>query len=570
MRMIAYDLETTRIRAGETPRPVYLTAFCDDWRLSARVDDLKHLRALLEARFLVREFDKARFVAWNGNHFDVYLIARALLDSPDLILRPYLTRSKNLRGLRVVSRSETGQRGKPLAWEFLDGISMTGLTGKKLAEFLATFAPDYAKLKGPDFEHGEDFDCANPDHIRYAERDSEGLFRGLQRAEAITLEKFGARLRPTIGNLGIRIFQSHLPADTTIWTPAFDVREIIRAQVLRGGFCHRARRHDGPIWKYDLNQAYAAAMREAKLPAGRCLHSPFRLNPYASVFIVRCEGAAPPRGARVPFYYRSMGGEAGTNAEALPETWITSLEYAQLRAEGWTLKIHESYFWDESFSMRSFVDELEQLRRDSPGGPAGAQGVMVKMIGNNAYGKTCEQLDGIELVMALKCPEGFSPYQAETDELEYIWYRFGNPQFREYHQPQLGAFITAHVRMQVRRAILKAPDAWLYADTDCVAFDRPVKLDLDPVRYGAWKCEESGTEFWIIEKKVYARKDGAWDDKHARHAKGMNVRKLGRDDFRAWFEGRPPVQVQVQRQNFVKFIGGGPMFAERRKFGQAL
>lgn len=588
--LMAYDLETTRIKAGETPRPLYLTAFGESFKVSVRLQPagVTHLGGLLASRFLVPEFNRARFVAWNGNHFDAYLVAQALLGRDEYILRPYLTRSKNLRGMKVIQRDKwrdpvTGKE-KILSWEFLDGISMTGLIGTPLKSyvdamtketkkgFLAQFAPEYDWKGGPDFER-EEFDARNPEHVRYAERDSEGLYYGLIAVENIVAEHFGMALQPTIGNLGIKLWQMNMPLDATVWKPCFAALDAIRTQVLRGGYCYRNRRHDGPIWKYDLNQAYAAAMRDAKLPSGRMFwnaNNQWReagargaLNPYASTFIARVRGSKP--GNTVPFYCRSMEGEAIFATGELPETWITSIEYKQLQAEGWELQVAESYFWDEQFSMRAFVDRLEELRGNSPGGPGGSQGTVVKMIGTNAYGKTVERLDGIDLVMSLDCPDGYTHYQTENDKLQCVWYKFAEPVTREYHQPQLGAFISAHVRMVLRRAILQAPAAWLYADTDSVAFDRPVTLPLDLKKYGLWKIEESGTEYYIIEKKVYARKDGK-----VKHAKGLNVRKLTLADFKAWHEGRPPEQTQTQRNNFISFVAGGEMFKSRVKVGQRL
>jgi hypothetical protein len=554
-RLIAYDLETTRIKAGRTPDVLYLTAYAEDWQCSMPVRDDKHLLEILETRFLIEPFNKARFVAWNGNNFDVYLVARALLQSNDYILRPYLTRSKNLRGLRVTRADDP-----KASWEFLDGISMTGLTGKPLREFLAVFAPDHAKLDGPDFER-EDFDAKNPAHVAYAERDSEGLYYGLKRAESITIENFETGLAPTVGNMGIKIFQAHIPANVVIWGPNYQLTKILREQVMRGGYCFCARKFEGPIWKYDINQAYAAAMREARLPSGRCIWNPKGLNKYARTFIVKVKGFNPKN--RVPFYYRDMKGVAGHAASAIDETWITSIEYQQLISEGWRLAAMESYFWEDDFSMTEYVDKLEALRINAPGGPNGAQGLMLKSIGNNSYGKTVEQLDGLELVMSLDQPKGFSHYQSESKDTEHIWFKFGRPVLREYHQPHIGAFITAHVRMVVRRAILQDADSWLYADTDCVIFSRPVALALDPKKYGMWKVEAAGEVYRIITKKVYADL-GA----EVRHAKGINVRRLTPEDFAAWYAGRPPRQTQTHRQNFVRFMRGADMFIERTKVGQ--
>jgi hypothetical protein len=574
--LIAYDLETSRIAPGETPQPKYLTAFTEGWSCSTRVDSMEHLLTLLRTRFLIPEYNRCRFVAWNGNHFDVYLVARALLGCDDFILRPYLTRSKSLRGLKVIARQKTVIKGRNriASWEFLDGISMTGLVGVPLKtrkpmndgeeepkrSFFASFAPEFDGKGGPDFER-EEFDSTKPDHVAYAERDSEGLYVGILRYENIVAENFGMALQPTVGNLGIKIFQMKMPQGVTCWKPSYQALLVIRNQALRGGFCYRARRHDGPLWKYDLNQAYAAAMRDTALPAGRCVWSPKGgLHPYARVFIVRVRGHHP--GNKVPFYCRNMEGKSVFATSEIPETWITSQEYAQLRAEGARLEVIENYFWDDEFRMTEFVNELERVRATA-GDSQSALGIVVKQLGTNSYGKTVERLDGLELVMTPDCPQGYSQYQAENDELQCVWYRFTEPVMREYHQPQLGAFITAHVRMVLRRAILQAPGAWLYADTDCLAFDRPVRLPLDPRQYGKWKIEESGTEYYVIEKKVYASKDGK-----TKHAKGMNVKRLDLAAFERWYRGEPPVQEQTQRVNFVKFAAGADMFASRKKVGQ--
>jgi hypothetical protein len=364
--------------------------------------------------------------------------------------------------------------------------------------------------------------------------------------------------------MGIKIFQAHMPEGVQVWEPPLPAVQVLRDQVMRGGYCYAARKFEGAVWKYDINQAYAAAMREAKLPAGRCIHSPKGLNKYADVFIVRCAGRNPAN--RVPFYYRDMERRAGYSREAISETWLTSIEYRQLLSEGWQLKAIESFFWDEHFTMRDYVGKLEALRMSASDGPNGALGTMVKSIGNNSYGKTVEQLDGLELVLSLECPKGFFEYQSEDDKLRHIWAKLGKPVMREYHQPQLGCFITAHVRMTMRRAILGDLEAWLYADTDGLMFDRPAAhLEIDPKRYGKWKLEADGEPYRVITKKVYADFAGK-----VRHAKGMNVKRLTSEDFIAWYRGNPPEQVQVQRQNFLKFVTGQPMFAERRKVGQKM
>lgn len=569
--LIAYDLETTRIAAG-TPDPLYFTAYGADCFVSAPTRSLDALRELIENRLLVPEFSNARFVAWNGNGFDVYFIGAALLRSNRYILRPYLTAGKNLRGLKVTLKPEFVPKGlkskhrneiSALSWEFLDGISMTlGNAMMTLKKFLAMFAPDQAKLEtGPNFER-EEFDPENVEHRRYAEQDSIGLYHAMNNVASIVREHFGVELQPTIGNTSIRILQGNLPESVQVWPPGLKLSDVIRKQVMRGGFCHCQRAYSGPIWKYDLNQAYAAAMRDAWLPSGRCVHVRSE-SKFSRTAIYRV--SAKHKGTIVPFYYIDDDGVSQFSDREITSTWLTSIEVKQLRKEGWKLSIAEGYAWDDAFRMKGYVDRLEKLRMSAEGGPSGPLGTVVKQIGNNSYGKTVEMLDGVEYVLALDRPDGFDEYRAESDTLANVWFRFLEPQSREYHQPQIGAFITAHVRMEVRRAALRAPESFLYADTDCVVFDCPVELPIDPKVYGFWKVEESGADYWIITKKVYAKHSG-----EIKRAKGLTVRSLSASDFDAWFKGVAPRQRQIQRQSWVKVMQGAPMFATREKVGQKI
>jgi hypothetical protein len=320
-------------------------------------------------------------------------------------------------------------------------------------------------------------------------------------------------------------------------------------------------------------------MRDCKLPAGTCIHSR-AIHPYAQAGIYRVRAINSRN--RIPFYYRTIDRVPTFGLREITETWLTSLEVDQLTREGWGVEVLEGFFWDEVFQMREYSDKLERLRLTAPGGPKGAQGQIMRCIGNACYGKTVEQLDGIELLMANECPEGFFEYQSEDETVRNLWFKFAKPVLREYHQPQLGAFITAHVRMEVRRAALLAPGAWLYADTDCVMFSQAVALPVDPGAYGKWKLEAAGEPYLLIAKKVYSDLDYAApiETRH-RHAKGMNVKRLTDRDFAAWHKGAwldeltgetliSPRQKQIQRQNFVKTMTGADMFVERVKVGQRI
>jgi hypothetical protein len=120
--------------------------------------------------------------------------------------------------------------------------------------------------------------------------------------------------------------------------------------------------------------------------------------------------------------------------------------------------------------------------------------------------------------------------------------------------------------MVMRRAILIDPEAWLYADTDCLMFSRDVteRLDVDPLRYGAWKIEEAGAEYSIIDRKVYVSADG-----RKKAARGMDVRALTGEHFERWFDGQAPRQDQLQLTNFLDVMRGAEMYVARSRRGHS-
>lgn len=573
-RFIAYDFETTRIEKG-TPRPLYLTAYGESpaYALEMPIRDMNHLHDLIIAEFLTPEFSGLKFMAWNANNFDSYFIAAALVTDPTYTIRPYLTRSNSLRGMRVMLSAfldENGdyEKGAP-SWEFLDGMAVLGLTGVSLKKFLDNFAPDHKKLAGVINFETETFNPKNRDHRDYAMRDSVGLYHAMARAQTILIERFNQPLTVTMGGACIKIFQAHIPRDKTIYTPPVELDDVIRQYAMRGGFCYCVKRYQGPVWKYDLNQAYAAAMREARLPAGFAVKTSYGVPPGARVYIARIRATKP--GNLIPFYYRTeidgrMRALFGTHE--ILDTWITSIELMQLRREKWKIEVIESWCFSDSFNMREYVDKLEVMRTTCEGGPSGPIGTMIKMVGNHSYGKTVEQLEPVNYLLSAENPPGYAPFYGDgMDPLDFIYFQFipgDKIKPKNYHQPQIGTFITAHVRMVVRRAAMLRPHSWLYADTDCVVFDSDVtdQLDTDPKRYGAWKIEESGTEYQIIAKKVYTN-----IEKGDGHAKGLNVKRLTPADFNDWYHGAPPVQDQTQRQNFMMVMQGAEMYRTQTRRG---
>jgi hypothetical protein len=539
---------------------------------------MSHLRVILRQEFLIESERGTKYVAWNGNRFDAYFIAAALITDPELIVRPYFTKSKTLRGMRVMLKDDTDSPNVK-AWEFLDGIAMLGLQGVSLEKLLDNFAPEHRKLKEAiDFER-EEFDPANPKHCEYAMRDSVGLWHAMNRAQNIMLDTFNEPLRVTMGGTCVRIFQAHIPRDVVIEQPEAELENVIAEYVMRGGFCYCAKRYKGPIWKYDINQAYAAAMREADLPCGGVI-SGKGTPPRLKCFVIKIRAAK--RSNKIPFYFRTddLGRlRSRFGITTIETTWITSIEYRQLVREGWKIERLEWYAWGSSFNMREYVDKLETLRMKADGGPSGPIGTMIKATGNHSYGKTIERIEPIEFMLSAEQPDDYLPYYGDgSNPLDFVWFRFDKEQrAKAYHKPQIGAFITAYVRMVLRRAALLMPDAWLYADTDCVVFSSDVSalLDIDAKRYGAWKIEEAGALYEIIAKKVYTELEtldpasfvGPDNPKLKRSAKGLHVKKLSSADFDRWFHGEAPEQNQVQLQTLLSVLCGAEMYREQKRRG---
>lgn len=561
IEFIAYDFETTNIKVG-TPDPLYLTSYGrnGNFKLSQSLNSWEHLSKIIIENLLTDTFIGSRFIGWNANRFDAYFIARSIVLFDDrFIVRPYMTRSKKLRGMRVCEKNND-----KVYWEFLDAMAMTGLdsVGMKLKKFLSLFASDFGKLD-LDFSK-ESFDPNNMKHVQYAERDSEGLYRAFQKANSIVKDLTGSGFTATLGNLAIKYFQSQLPENVLCWSPFNDSAIPLYGPLKRGGYCWIQKKHHGPVWKYDLNQAYAAAMRDCKLPAGRCIHTTKFVKDKCGIYHVTLSRKDK---AVVPFYYRNSDDNSSNfSIGVLSRTWINSDEFMHLEKDNWTIEIMEGFYWEESFVMSDMVNTLEKLRFSDPQGPSGPLGIIVKTLGNSAYGKTLEQTEGVEIIMSKECPDGFVSYRAEEQGYDHIFCRLNEPYFKPYHCPQIGIFITAHVRIIVREAALLNPNVFLYADTDCIAFSQNMDnfLDIDPRRYGAWKKENNGETYIILGKKIYkdmdelSNKDGEF---MRQKAKGLNVKNLTDKDYLDWYyNNKIPEQRQLQRNNFVKFLSGDQMF----------
>lgn len=567
MPRIAYDFETDAIAAG-TPGPRYLVMVREDDDAVLFAEDIRRLswRDVLVRYFLRPEFAGYRFVAYNGNRFDAHFLLKAMSEVAAVEAMPFLAGSNALRGVAV-----TLKENPKIRWTFSDAIAMTGFTGK-LASFIKAFGnPGDAKLAAEDIT---DFNPESEQDRAYALADTRCLAHAMKNWAKELHDFSGAWPGNTVGAMAIKLFQSKLPDGVLIWeAPAFAKALIEGAK--RGGYVWTAGRYRGPAYGYDINQCYAAQMRNP-LPCGRAVRvrreNPGKLGIYRAIVYRR----TPER--YVPFYAtRVRSNERLYIDGSQPElVYLCTPEVVTLRELGWKVDVLDGVCWSESFNMSPWVDELEAERARL--GPKSPGGLVVKSIGNNAFGKTLEGAHPMRTLISRTRPDGGVALMPEQSAV--VWGVKEEKDEPEYHRPQIGVFIMAYGRCQLMRTAAKAPAYFLKADTDGITFARDMRdmLWIDATRYGAFKCEYEATEIMIFAKKCYcyagadAREvlERVQADPYGVEEicgmKGIRARELSWEDRIAWFSGNPPSQKQIQVNNVIKQLSGAPMYkdAERR------
>ena len=154
----------------------------------------------------------------------------------------------------------------------------------------------------------------------------------------------------------------NLPEGVVLKAPHPRLLEILNGPIKRGGYCWCQRQHVGPIWKYDINQAYAAAMRDAELPAGDYAWCREYVPNLPGVYEAGIFRATP---SPVPFYYKleKDGGKAGrfTTGRRKVTTWLTSIEIEHLLRDGWDITFYGGYLWQDSFNFSDVVFEHHHI-----------------------------------------------------------------------------------------------------------------------------------------------------------------------------------------------------------------
>lgn len=355
------------------------------------------------------------------------------------------------------------------SWHLVDLRAFVGLEDMPVGQILSTLA-------GPAFEDA-------PVAVRVG---IAGAVYG-----NIVKEHFGVTARLTSGSTAIAAVARHIPDDCWLWKPSTLAVTLARVGGgFRGGYCYYPT-YKGPGYKIDIRRAYSWALTK-ELPNGtvygRCDSAD---GERAGLFVCRVQGPgyapvllAPWNGPERGFSRRLWNGDYCHCV--LPQS-----EFAGLRALGYAVHPGWGVVYRSTFSLATFVQQVERLAADH--GPDSAQGQIAKALANRVYGKFAEHPTRVELSFAADCPaDGYLPLvDAAGDEVESAW-SFERTAFRSHQHIDIAAEITSLVRTRLYTAMATLDASAikvLAVDTDgmVVSHDPVGVLAMDPSRIGGWR-----------------------------------------------------------------------------------
>lgn len=348
-----------------------------------------------------------------------------------------------------------------------------------------------------------------PDEIEYIKHDVVIVAEALKKLHEQGLEKM------TTASNALADYKSIIgKSNFERWFPLPDYDSDMR-QSYRGGFTYAnpafSNKVIGEGLVLDVNSLYPSVMYNKPLPYGEPIfydgqYTPDRLYKLY-VQILTCHFELKP--GYIPTiqlkrslsfmpteYLTSSKGEDITLCLTSVDLELFLEHYEVYNLEwvcGWKFKSSNILF-------RDYIDKWyavkEQATRDK--NPGLRQ--ISKLMMNGLYGKFA-----INPSVRNKIPE--------LDINGSIRYRLGDPGERKPLYIPIGTFITAWARYTTITAAQKVFDRFLYADTDSlhlIGTTPPDDLDIDDVRLGAWKIENTFTRAKFIRAKTYVEEiDGS-------------------------------------------------------------
>jgi hypothetical protein len=426
------------------------------------------------AQMLLTKRTRGHLLAfWHGGREAFHLILREL--APGLTERGFsiqpLANGSDIKALIF-------RKGRQ-SWWLTDVQTMTGLTDRSEAEFLAAYAP----------------------RRRAGEHQLTQLLRALKGFERVMLDNFGAALRVTLGASAMRAASHHVPARGWVWRPPPLAVTMARdGGGFRGGYA-AAERFVGQAWRADLNKAYTSVLAD-ELP-GRLMLGAAESGLFERPGLYLCRVSG--RGI-VPAYLATWTGgpqgfaldywKGGDTVAVLP-----SSEFAGLRQLGYTVEPGYGFVTATSWQLGGFVRAVERaVQRYERGSP---EHQVAKLIGNSVYGKLAENPHRLDVQYAAERPgDEWRPYVTDRgDEVAGVW-EAESVAYRPHQHVDVAAAVTGAVRGKLYggiAAVRAAGGRVVHADTDglLTTIDPSPYLDTDETRLGAWRVSE-GAELTAV------------------------------------------------------------------------
>lgn len=379
-------------------------------------------------------------------------------------------------------------------WKVVDTYALLPVPLAKLATLAGMEKLDIG------LKDGEIFDPRNPTHRAYAERDVEMLQRAYERYADIIYDQFKVNLGITGGATGMRALKRCLPR--AYWRQRPEVEEDCRHAYF-GGFVHLETLDKlTNLTHLDMNAMYAQAMRQG-VPVGSGCFVTEEWPDRPAIYRVRA--SVPESTPRTILPLRLDRGVAWPTGEF--ETWCTSLEIAQARADGATVDVIGGYVFERTEDVfGTFVQKCEELEVPNKGT---ALGDAVKYLRNPVYGKLGQKSEQTSIVMKAGYPgNDYTPViDEQTGEIVEDLWACQTVQEHAYQHIVWAVWITANARLLLHRTVQAIGQSY-YEDTDSMVVDRDAlaaavaRGDLAlGTGYGEWKIECNYELFAAIAPK---------------------------------------------------------------------
>ena len=431
---------------------------------------------------------------------------------------------------------------KTADFELVDSFALWPHSLKKFGE---TFTPELPKLE-IDIAH---FDVTNPEHLKYAARDSELLVKAMVRFDEIIYKLFGVHVAYTLAATAIKAWRAKI--NRSYYNPEnIDtfVRSAYFGGAVQGKFSDKI--HEN-LKTYDINSSYPYVMRAYGVPFGNYTNVNYlhKENPGIYRVLVQTpeELVFPILPKRV--YTGALGHIVWPRGRF--ETTVTNIELEFALKHGYKLlEVREGIIFAETiFPFDDLVTFCEKTRQEYKGTPLEQ---VVKLIQNSVYGKYGTRKERCRIFV----PKEDSDYMGATPwgVNDKLWIK------KEHDEnilalPQWAVFITAHARIHLLKNIYELGiDNVYYCDTDSITTSATMKAEYVGNDYGQFKLEKEWDSLRVIAPKVYvgSLKGGQMSGA----VKGLPKSKLGQEGYATLFEeGSISVELSIL-PSFKTFIKG--------------